>query len=185
MLYVVDKIAKLGGVYLGGQVTNIEIEEAANIFTEQDDKGKIKTTQPNGYEQAKVNIEITLEDTSKENTLEQVKKIQHLFKAPGQGSAKLLKIVNEDCAARGITQVYFKSLVTKKVVSESKRVASLELLAPKIAGIKVKKKTEVPKKALRKTSNAKSKTTKDSKKSPAQDKRSTAAGVKNAKKITK
>lgn len=54
---------------------------------------------------------------------------------------KLLPIVNEDCAVRGITKVYFKNLTSKKVISESKRIASLELWAPDIAGIKVKKKT--------------------------------------------
>ena len=48
MLYVHEKIAKLGGVYLGGQVSSVEIQEAANIHIAQDDKGEVKKTQPEG-----------------------------------------------------------------------------------------------------------------------------------------
>jgi len=85
-------------------------------------------------------IDILLEDTKKATTLEQLTEMQRLFKAYGQDKPKLLPIVNEDCAARGISSVYFKNLTSKKVISESKRIASLELWAPDIAGIKVKKK---------------------------------------------
>ena len=47
MLYVVDKVMKLGGVYIGGEVTDVEITEGATIYEAQDDKGKIKSRQPN------------------------------------------------------------------------------------------------------------------------------------------
>lgn len=85
-------------------------------------------------------IDILLEDTKTATTLDQLKEMQRLFKAYGQDEPKLLTIVNEDCAARGITKVYFKNFTSKKVISESKRIASLELWAPDIAGIKVVKK---------------------------------------------
>lgn len=141
MLYVHEKVAKLGGIYLGGQVSSVEIQEEATIYVAQDDKGKVKQTQPVGYENAKVMIDIILEDSSEKTVIDQLTEMERLFKAPGQDKAKLFPIVNEDCAARGISEVYFKSLTSKQVVSESKRIASLELWAPKTAEIKVVKTT--------------------------------------------
>lgn len=58
-------------------------------------------------------IDILLEDTKTATTLDQLKEMQRLFKAYGQDEPKLLTIVNEDCAARGITKVYFKILTSK------------------------------------------------------------------------
>lgn len=92
-------------------------------------------------------------------------------------------IVNEDCAVRGITKVYFKNLTSKKVISESKRIASLELWAPDIAGIKVKKKTT--KKKTTKKSTKKSKSKKSKSKSPAKDSRNTSRGKKAARAAVK
>jgi len=183
MLYVKDKVAKLGGVYIGGEVTSIEIQESASIYVAQDDKGKIKKTQPNGYENAKVMIDIVLEDMKGKSSLDQLKDIQRLFKQYKQMKAKLLKIVNEDCSNRGITAVYFKNLTTKKTISKSERIATLELWAPKVAGIKVKKVTSGKKKTSKKTSKSKSKKAKS--KSPAKDTRNTAKGKKAAKNVTK
>lgn len=184
MLYVVDKVMKLGGVYIGGEVTDVEITEGASIYEAQDDKGKIKSRQPNGYETAKVMVNILMEDTPSESTLQQITNIQRLFKAYGQTEAKLLAIVNEDCAARGITKVYFKNFTTKKIISESKRIASLELWAPTVAGIRVVKKKTTTKKTAAKKKTTKKKTTKKKSKSPAKDTRKTAKAKKTAKKIT-
>ena len=91
--------------------------------------------------------------------------------------------LNEDCAVRGITKVYFKNLTSKKVISESKRIASLELWAPDIAGIKVKKKTT--KKKTTKKSTKKSKSKKSKSKSPAKDSRNTSRGKKAARAAVK
>ena len=77
-------------------------------------------------------IDILLEDSKKATTLEQLTEMQMLFKVYGQNKPKLLTIVNEDCTARGISSVYFKNLTSKKVISESKRIASLELWAPRL-----------------------------------------------------
>jgi len=154
MLYVNDKVAKLGGTYIGGEVTSVEIQESASIYVAQDDKGKVKTTQPVGYENAKVIIDIILEDMPGNSSLEQLEAIQRLFRTSGQTKSNLLQIVNEDCANRGITEVYFKNFSSKKVISESKRIASLELWAPKIAEIKVKKVISATKNTVKKTSSA-------------------------------
>ena len=72
MLYVQDKVVKLGGVYLKGQVTSVEVQEAGSVYVAQDEKGRFKKSQPVGYENAKVMIDILLEDTKKATTLEQL-----------------------------------------------------------------------------------------------------------------
>ena len=72
---------------------------------------------------------------------------------------------------------------SKKVISESKRIASLELWAPDIAGIKVKKKTT--KKKTTKKSTKKSKSKKSKSKSPAKDSRNTSRGKKAARAAVK
>lgn len=183
MLYIQDKVAKLGGVYLGGQVTSIEIQEAAAVYVAQDDKGKVKKMQPVGYENAKIMIEIILEDSPKQTAIEQLTSMQRLFKANGQTKAKLFSIVNEDCAVRGISQVYFKNLTTKKVVSESKRIASLELWAPKIAEVTVVKKKNTVKEIP--GQDKRNKIKQINSKSPATDSRRTANGLKAARNAVK
>lgn len=139
MLYVQERVIKLAGVKLSGQVTSIEIAETATIENIEDDKGKTKANQPTGYEAAKITIEFILEDTESMTQEEQMAAMQRLFKPYGQKKAKLLPIVNEDCAARGISKVYFERLSTKNVIAESGRTAALELLAPVIGAIRVKK----------------------------------------------
>ena len=49
MLYVRDKVAKLGNVILGGEVTSVEITEAGSVYVAQDEKGRYKKSQPVGY----------------------------------------------------------------------------------------------------------------------------------------
>ena len=63
MLYVQEKVVKLGGVYLGGQVTSVEIQEAGSVYVAQDEKGRFKKSQPVGYENGKVMVDILLEAT--------------------------------------------------------------------------------------------------------------------------
>lgn len=185
MLYIQDKVAKLGGVILGGQVSSVEVQQSATIYTAQDDKGKIKKTQPVGYDNAKVMIDIILEDGPDGTTIDQMINMQRLFKAEGQEQAMLFPIVNEDCAARGITEVYFKSFSSKKVISESKRIASLELWAPKIAGITVIKKADAATSSIIAAAPVKNKSKKSAAKSPAKDTRSTAGGTASARRIVK
>ena len=192
MLYVQDKVLKLGGVYLGGQVTSVEVQEAGSVYVAQDEKGRYTKSQPVGYENAKVMVDILLEDTKTATTLEQLAEMQGLFKAYGQDKPNLMSIVNEDCAARGISSVYFKAFTSKKVISESKRIVSLELWAPDIAEIQVKKTTKTEttsgtstthKESMASTAAGKSsiRSIKTKLKSPAVDSRDTSTGTKAAK----
>jgi len=182
MLYVREKIAKLGGKYLGGQVTNIEIQSSANIHTVTNKKGKITKMQPSGYDQAKVIIDITFESIKGTSANQQLKNMQALFKKSKQKKARKMRIVNAQCASCGVRQVYFKSATVTKVISQSKIVASLELWAPKTVGIKIKKKSK-KKKTAKKKSTSKSK--KSINKSPIKDNKSTASAKKSASKLTK
>lgn len=140
MLLVQEHLIKLGGIKLSGQVKSIDISETATIENIEDNKGKTKANQPTGYEAAKITIEFILEDTASMTQEDQIASMQRLFKPYGQTKAKLLAITNEDCAARGISTVYFERLSTKNVIAESGRTATLELLAPVIGKITVKKK---------------------------------------------
>lgn len=139
MLYIADEIIKLGGILLKGMVNSVEITANAIIDEKKDDAGKLAAVQPLGYETAKVTVTMTLEDMPNKTTIEQLTDLQRLFKPEGQEQPLLLPIVNEDCAARGIHEVYFKAITSKKVTNESKRTATLELTVPQVAGIKVEK----------------------------------------------
>lgn len=137
MLYIQDEIAKLGGLLLPGIVKAVEITESAIIDEVKDDKGKLKAVQPLGYESGKVNISLELEETETRTVMQQLADIQRLFKPDGQEVPILIPIVNEDCAARGVNEVYFKSITSKSVTAETKATATLEFIVPVITGIKV------------------------------------------------
>lgn len=186
MLLVQEHLIKLGGVKLSGQMKSIDISEVAKIEDIQDDKGKTKANQPTGYEAAKVVIEFVLEDSGSMTEVEQITAMQRLFKPYGQKKAKLLKVYNEDCAARGISKVYFQKLQSKNTIASSERTATLELLAPTIAGIKLKTRKQAAK-VVKKTNAAlkKSKSKKNRKKSPSKKGRSTSSAKKKAKKLVK
>lgn len=188
MLFVQENLIRLGGVKLSGQVKSIDISETATIENIEDNKGKTKANQPTGYEAAKITIEFILEDTDLMTQEEQMASMQRLFRPYGQTKAKLLQITNEDCAARGIDTVYFERLSTKNVIAESGRTATLELLAPVIGKIVVKKKlhgspSDVVK--LTDTKKTKSKSKKDTGLSPAKKKVSLSSKKKKAGKLIK
>ncbi len=185
-LIVQEHLIKLGGKKLSGQIKSIDITETATIQDVKDSKGKTKANQPTGYEGAKITIEFIIEDSPTQTQLEQLIEMQRLFKAHKQTKAKLLTVYNEDCAARSISKVYFEKLTSKNVIGESGRTATLELRAPKIAGIKLKTAKQA-KAVKKKTSKAlsSSKGKKNKNKSPANKKKSASAAKKKAKNLKK
>jgi hypothetical protein len=184
MLYITDDIIKLGGVMLPGLVQSVGVQEAANIYTPQDDTGAVNSAQPRGYDISKITIEILLEATNSQTVDQMIRSYESLFRKPGQTAARKMAVVNADCAAHGITSAYFKSFETKNVISESKVTATLELWSPPVfVAVKVVKKST--KKTSKKKSSKKKKTKKKKSKSAAKDKRKTGKSKKNAKKITK
>ncbi len=186
MLIVQEKLIKLGGVKLSGQVKSIDITEAATIENIEDDKGKTKANQPTGYEAAKVTVEFILEDSKAMTQEEQIGAMQQLFHPYGQKKAKLLQVTNDDCAARGISKVYFQQLTTKNVVAESGRTATLELIAPVIGKIRLKKKmVSIGTLQTGTASPANSKSKKSMEKSPVKKKKMLSSVKKHARRLIK
>ena len=184
MLLVQESTMKLGGVKLPGQVEKISVSETASIEDIQDDKGKTKANQPTSYEATKVSVKIILEDSEKMTIAQQITTYQRLFKPYGQTKAKLLKLVGEDFSTRGISKVYFKQLTHDNTISQSGKTATLEFVAPTIAGIKTKKKSSSgSNKSKKNNKNGKSK--KNTGKSPTKNKRNTANAKSKARQLTK
>lgn len=183
MLFSVDKIMKLGGKRLHGQVTSVEVDEEASIDDIKKKNQKTKKNQPTGYEGATIRIEIMLEKEKGTEVSEMITTLQRLFRPYKQKKAKLLKIENSDCNRRGIKKVYFKKLTTTNEISQSYQTATLELLAPVFAGIKVKK-ASAKKKKSNSNKKGKNKSKKSSSMSPAKDTKDSKSGKKKAKKLT-
>jgi hypothetical protein len=127
LIYIQDNVMKVAGISIPGQFKSIEISHAATIDEIEDESGK-KKKQPTGYEDAKIAIELILEETTEKSVTEQIEEIQKLFKSKDQTKAKVFKIVNSDTAARNIYKVYFKSLTHKNSLSISYASASLEFV---------------------------------------------------------
>lgn len=95
-----------------------------------------------------------------------------------------MKLVGEDFSTRGISKVYFKQLTHDNTISQSGKTATLEFVAPTIAGIKTKKKSSSgSNKSKKNNKNGKSK--KNTGKSPTKNKRNTANAKSKARQLTK
>ena len=115
MIYVDDNTIKVGGVVLPGLYKSLEVEGST-----------AKPKQATGYEDAKITLEITLEDSpgnAKEDKLEQ---IQALFRRSGQAEPEVHQIVNEHTSKRGVSSVIFKSLSTKETNKKEEITVSIE-----------------------------------------------------------
>lgn len=118
MIYVEDQTIKLNGVVLPGLVKSIEVKESAKIDEQEVQGSAVKPKQAIGYEDAKVNIELILDDTQTETKYQRLAVLRGLFRSPGQSVPQPLPIVSEDTAAHGVTTVLFKGLSHK---AENKR----------------------------------------------------------------
>ena len=61
MIYTEDQIVKVNGVVLPGLVKSIEVKESAQIDEQEVEGSATKPKQATGYEDAKVNIELSPE----------------------------------------------------------------------------------------------------------------------------
>lgn len=139
MIYNSDDHVKLGGVILPGLVKSIEVKESAKIDEQEVEGSAVKPKQAVGYEDAKITIELTLDDTPTQSKYEMLEVIRALFRAVGQSVPQPIPIICEDTVKHGIDKVLFKSFSHK---AESKREtisASLELWEYIPQTIKVKK----------------------------------------------
>ncbi len=126
MIYVDDNTIKVGGVVLPGLYKSLEIKTEAKVEEQEVEGSTAKPKQATGYEDAKITLEIILEDgpgNTKEDKLEQ---IQALFRRSGQAEPEVHQIVNEHTSKRGVSSVIFKSLSTKETNKKEEIAVSIE-----------------------------------------------------------
>lgn len=78
------------------------------------------------YEDAKVNIELILDDTPTATKYQRLETVRALFRTPGQSVPQPIPIVSEDTAKHGIDKVLFKGITHKSEVKKDQLTVSLE-----------------------------------------------------------
>ena len=195
MIYVSEKTLKVAGKYLPGQVQSVTVTEEGKIEDKKDKKGKVTlANQPAGYEAARVEIQMYFEEDGTYEITEMIKYVQRLFKTTKQTKQKKYRIVESQCNARGVTEVYFNGFETTENVGESWYTGTLSFVAPIIQAVSVaktkaqkakEKAAKAKAEAAKKAAAAKKKTTKKTTKTPAKDTKNTKAAKKTAKKVVK
>ncbi len=126
MIYTEDQLVKVNGVVLPGLVKSIEVKESAKIDEQEVEGSATKPKQATGYEDAKVNIELILDDTPTATKYQRLETIRALFRTPGQSVPQPIPIVSEDTAKHGIDKVLFKGITHKSEVKKDQLTVSLE-----------------------------------------------------------
>lgn len=139
MIYNPDDHIKLGGIILPGLVKSIEVTTPSKIDEQEVEGSAVKPKQAVGYEDAKVNIELILDDTPTHTKYELLAIIRSLFRSPGQSVPQPIPIVCEDTMRHGIDKVLFKQLSHKCDSKKDPLSVSLELWEYIPQTIKVKK----------------------------------------------
>lgn len=127
MIFVEDNTIKLNGVILPGLVKSIEVKESAQIDEQEVEGSSAKPKQATGYEDAKINIELVVDDTDTQTKYQRLETLRAVFRKEGQGVPQPIPIVCEDAAAHGIDKVLFKSLNHKSEQKKSYFSVTLEL----------------------------------------------------------
>ena len=126
MIYTEDQIVKVNGVVLPGLVKSIEVKESAQIDEQEVEGSATKPKQATGYEDAKVNIELILDDTPTATKYQRLETVRALFRTPGQSVPQPIPIVSEDTAKHGIDKVLFKGITHKSEVKKDQLTVSRE-----------------------------------------------------------
>lgn len=126
MIYVEDQLVKVNGVVLPGLVKSIEVKESAKIDEQEVEGSAAKPKQATGYEDAKVNIELIVDDTTSATKYERLATLRALFRKPGQSVPQPIPIISEDTAKHGIDKVLFKGLSHKAESKKGQLAVTLE-----------------------------------------------------------
>lgn len=126
MIYTEDQLVKVNGVVLPGLVKSIEVKESVKIDEQEVEGSATKPKQATGYEDAKVNIELILDDTPTATKYQRLETVRALFRTPGQSVPQPIPIVSEDTAKHGIDKVLFKGITHKSEVKKDQLTVSLE-----------------------------------------------------------
>lgn len=127
MIYLEDQTIKLGDVVLPGVVKSIEVTETAQVDEQEVEGSAVRPKQATGYEDAKITIDLIIDDTPTQTKYQRYAALRTLFRKPGQGVPQPISIVSEDAAAHGIDKVIFKKLSHKGENKKGQLTASLEL----------------------------------------------------------
>ena len=127
MIYVEDELIKLNGVILPGLDKSIEDIETAKVDEQEVEGSATKPKQATGYEDAKVNIELIIDDTPSQTKYQRYATLRAIFRSPGQSVPQPIPIISEDTAAHGVEKVIFKKLSHKGENKRGQLSATLEL----------------------------------------------------------
>lgn len=126
MIYVEDQLVKVNGVVLPGLVKSIEVKESAKIDEQEVEGSATKPKQATGYEDAKITVELILDDSPTKTKYQALETVRAIFRKPGQTVPQPIPIVSEDTAKHGIDKVLFKGLSHKAESKKSQITVSLE-----------------------------------------------------------
>ncbi len=127
MIFIEDERIKLNGVVLPGLIKSIEVTETAKVDEQEVEGSATKPKQATGYEDAKVIIELIIDDTESQTKYERYAVLREIFRKPEQNVPQPIPIVSEDTAVHGIEKVIFKKLTHKGENKKSQLTANLEL----------------------------------------------------------
>ena len=128
MIYVEDQAVKVDGVILPGLLKSIEVKETALIDAQQVEGSAAKPKQATGYEDAKVNIELILDDTPTQTKYQRLAVVRSIFRKAGQAVPQPIPIVSEDTAAHGVEKVLFSGISHKAENKRGQLPVTLEFL---------------------------------------------------------
>jgi hypothetical protein len=146
MIFVEDQTIKLNGVVLPGLVKSIEVKESAAIDEQSVEGSASKPKQATGYEDAKVNIELIIDDTPTQTKYQRLAVVRSIFRRPGQSVPQPIPIVSEDTAAHGVSKVLFKGISHKAESKSGQLPVTLEFWEYVPQTIKATKKSSSSKK---------------------------------------
>lgn len=126
MIYVEDQLVKVNGVVLPGLVKSIEVKESAKIDEQEVEGSATKPKQATGYEDAKITVELILDDTATRTKYQALETVRAIFRKPGQTVPQPIPIVSEDTAKHGIDKVLFKGFSHKAEAKKEQITVSLE-----------------------------------------------------------
>lgn len=126
MIYVEDQLVKVNGVVLPGLVKSIEVKESAQIDEQEVEGSATKPKQAVGYEDAKITVELILDDTPTRTKYQALETVRAIFRKPGQAVPQPIPIISEDTVKHGIDKVLFKGFSHKAEAKKEQITVSLE-----------------------------------------------------------
>ena len=127
MILQEDKLIRLGGVTLPGLTKKLEITTSARIDEAEVEGSPIKPKQAVGYEDAKIIVELIIDDTSGERAIRKLERIQQLYRSGGAKKPSPVAIVCKEASAAGVDKVLIKDCKITKNNKSGQYAVTLEL----------------------------------------------------------